>query len=69
MSALRGIVNWNKRQETVVTVRDDPYGVIRHWGYLAAMVYFSLLPAVLSRWVDFTVLAAVCMVVIIGSCV
>jgi protein-S-isoprenylcysteine O-methyltransferase Ste14 len=54
--------------ETVVIVREGPYRVIRHPGYLAEMVYFSVLPIVLSKWVPFTILAAICMVVAIASC-
>jgi protein-S-isoprenylcysteine O-methyltransferase Ste14 len=54
--------------ETVVIVREGPYRVIRHPGYLAEMVYFSLLPIVLSKWVPFTILAAICMVIAISSC-
>jgi protein-S-isoprenylcysteine O-methyltransferase Ste14 len=54
--------------ETVVIVREGPYRVIRHPGYLAEMVYFSLLPIVLSKWVPFTILAAICMVIVIASC-
>jgi len=54
--------------ETVVIVREGPYRVIRHPGYLAEMVYFSLLPIVLSKWVPFTILAAICMVIAIVSC-
>jgi protein-S-isoprenylcysteine O-methyltransferase Ste14 len=55
--------------ETVVIVRDGPYGVVRHPGYLAEMVYFSALPIILSKWVPFTILAAVCIVVTIALCV
>lgn len=55
--------------ETVVIVRDGPYGVVRHPGYLAEMVYFSALPIVLSEWVPFTILAALCIVVAIALCV
>jgi protein-S-isoprenylcysteine O-methyltransferase Ste14 len=54
--------------ETVVLVRDGPYAVIRHPGYLAEMVYFSALPVVVSKWVPFTVLTALCIVVAIASC-
>jgi len=54
--------------ETVVIVREGPYRVIRHPGYLAEMVYFSLLPIVLSKWVPFTILAAICIVIAIASC-
>jgi len=54
--------------ETVVLVREGPYRVIRHPGYLAEMIYFSLLPIVLSRWVPFTILAAICIVIAIASC-
>jgi protein-S-isoprenylcysteine O-methyltransferase Ste14 len=54
--------------ETVVIVREGPYRVIRHPGYLAEMVYFSVLPIVLSKWVPFTILAAICMVIAIASC-
>ena len=55
--------------ETVFIVRDGPYGVVRHPGYLAEMVYFSALPIVLSEWVPFTILAALCIVVAIALCV
>jgi protein-S-isoprenylcysteine O-methyltransferase Ste14 len=55
--------------ETVVIVRDGPYGVVRHPGYLAEMVYFSALPIVLSEWVPFTILAALCIVVAVALCV
>lgn len=55
--------------ETVVIVRDGPYGVVRHPGYLAEMVYFSTLPIVLSEWVPFTILAALCIVVAIALCI
>jgi protein-S-isoprenylcysteine O-methyltransferase Ste14 len=54
--------------ETVVIVREGPYRVIRHPGYLAEMVYFSVLPIVLSKWVPFTILAAICIVIAIASC-
>ena len=49
--------------ETVVIVREGPYRVIRHPGYLAELVYFALLPIVLSKWIPFTILAAVYIVV------
>jgi protein-S-isoprenylcysteine O-methyltransferase Ste14 len=55
--------------ETVVIVRDGPYGVVRHPGYLAEMVYFGVLPIVLSEWVPFTILAALCIVVANALCV
>ena len=54
--------------ETVVIVREGPYRVIRHPGYLAEMVYFGVLPIILSKWVPFTSLAAVCIVIAIASC-
>ena len=49
--------------ETVVIVREGPYRVIRHPGYLAELVYFALLPIVLSKWIPFTILATVYIVV------
>jgi protein-S-isoprenylcysteine O-methyltransferase Ste14 len=54
--------------ETVVIVREGPYRVVRHPGYLAEMTYFGLLPIVLSKWVPFTVLAAISMAIAIASC-
>lgn len=54
--------------ETVVIVREGPYRVIRHPGYLAEMIYFSLLPIVLSKWVPFTILAAISSAIAIASC-
>ena len=52
--------------ESVVIVREGPYKVIRHPGYLAELVYFPLLPIVLSRWVPFTILAVVYIIVWTG---
>ena len=53
--------------ETVVIVREGPYRVIRHPGYLAELIYFPLLPIVLSRWVPFTILAVAYIVVWTGA--
>jgi protein-S-isoprenylcysteine O-methyltransferase Ste14 len=53
--------------ETLVIVREGPYRVIRHPGYLAEMVYFSLLPILLSKWLPFTSLAVISIAVIIAS--
>jgi len=55
--------------ESVVIVREGPYKVIRHPGYLAELIYFPLLPIVLSRWVPFTILAIVYIVVWTGAIV
>jgi protein-S-isoprenylcysteine O-methyltransferase Ste14 len=52
--------------ETVVIVRDGPYGIVRHPGYLTEIVYFSALPIVLSEWVPFTILAAICIAVAVA---
>ena len=50
--------------ESLVIVREGPYAVIRHPGYLAEVVYFTLLPVVLSKWIGFTMLAIVYIAVI-----
>jgi len=55
--------------ESVVIIREGPYRVIRHPGYLAELIYFPLLPIVLSRWVPFTILAIVYIVVWTGAIV
>jgi protein-S-isoprenylcysteine O-methyltransferase Ste14 len=55
--------------ETVVVIREGPYRVIRHPGYLAELIYFPLLPIVLSRWVPFTILVVVYIVVWTGAIV
>jgi protein-S-isoprenylcysteine O-methyltransferase Ste14 len=53
--------------ETVIVIRQGPYRIIRHPGHLAEMSYFSLLPILLSRWVPFTVMAGISIVILIGS--
>lgn len=53
--------------ESLVIVREGPYAVIRHPGYLAEVVYFTLLPVVLSEWIGFTMLAIVYIAVIAVS--
>jgi len=55
--------------ESVIIVREGPYGVIRHPGYLAELIYFPLLPVVLSRWIPCTILAMVYIVVWTGAIV
>lgn len=50
--------------ESLVIIREGPYAVIRHPGYLAEVVYFTLLPVVLSKWISFTILAIVHIAVI-----
>ena len=66
--------SWRKKQggchdahETVVIIREGPYGIIRHPGYLAEITYFGLLPVALSEWLPFTVLAAVYYVAWLGA--
>ena len=57
----------NDAHETLVIFREGPYAVIRHPGYLAEVVYFTLLPVVLSEWIGFTMLAIVYIAVIAVS--
>nr|QNO52407.1 hypothetical protein IAKEDICC_00028 [Methanosarcinales archaeon ANME-1 ERB6] len=52
--------------ESVVIVREGPYKIVMHPGYLAEIVYFSLLPVILSKWLPFTILAVVYIVGWIG---
>ena len=52
--------------ESVVIVREGPYKIVRHPGYLAEIVYFSLLPIIPSKWLPFTILAVVYIVVWLG---
>lgn len=53
--------------ESVALIREGPYKVVRHPGYLAELIYFPLLPVVLSKWVPFTILAIVYIVVWTGA--
>ena len=53
--------------ESLYIVREGPYAVIRHPGYLAEVVYLALLPVVLSEWIGFTALAVVHIAVIVVS--
>ena len=52
--------------ESVVIVREGPYRVIRHPGYLAELIYFPLLPIVLSKWIPFTIFAIAFSIIWIG---
>jgi protein-S-isoprenylcysteine O-methyltransferase Ste14 len=73
--ALETWLNWMRQHqggchdthETVVIVREGPYRVIRHPGYLAEIVYFSLSPIVFSRLVPFTALAEIAIVLAVAS--
>lgn len=53
--------------ETVIIIRKGPYRIIRHPGHLAEMTYFSLLPILISKWVPFTVMAGISIVILIAS--
>ena len=53
--------------ESVVIVREGPYRIIRHPGYLAEIVYFSMVPIILSRWVPYTILAAVSTITVVAG--
>ena len=53
--------------ETVAIVREGPYAVIRHPGYLTEIAYFGLLPILLSEWVPFTILAAISIAIWVAS--
>lgn len=53
--------------ETVIVIREGPYRIIRHPGHLAEMSYLSLLPILLSRWIPFTVMAGISIVILIAS--
>jgi len=52
--------------ETVFLLKEGPYKVIRHPGFLAEMILCLSIPIVLSRWIPFTVLAVISCVVVIG---
>lgn len=53
--------------ETVVVVRQGPYEYIRHPGHLAEMIYFGMLPILLSFWIPFTLMAMLAIVSIVVS--
>ena len=52
--------------ESVVIVREGPYKVVRHPGYLAQLIYFPLIPIILSKWVPFTIFAIAFIITWIG---
>ncbi|MEW6103266.1 MAG: isoprenylcysteine carboxylmethyltransferase family protein [bacterium] len=52
--------------ESVVIVREGPYRVVRHPGYLAELIWLPLIPIILSEWVPFTISAIPGIVYIIG---
>lgn len=64
VSMRRRLGGLDDAHESLVIVREGPYAVIRHPGYLAEVVYFTLLPVVLSEWIGFTMLAIVYIAVI-----
>ena len=53
--------------ESVVVVRQGPYRIIRHPGYLAEIIYFAMLPIILSRWVPYTIFAGVGTILVVAS--
>ena len=52
--------------ETMFILKEGPYKVIRHPGFLAEMVLFPSIPIVLSRWIPFTMLSIISCVLVIG---
>lgn len=53
--------------ETITIIREGPYRLIRHPGYLAELIYFPVLPIALSRRIPFTMLAVVYSVVLVAA--
>ena len=51
--------------ETIFIIKEGPYKVIRHPGYLAEIILFLSIPIAFSIWIPFTVLAifAWCLVI------
>lgn len=64
VSMRRRLGGLDDAHESLVIVREGPYAIIRHPGYLAEVVYFTLLPVILSEWIGFTMLAIVYIAVI-----
>jgi protein-S-isoprenylcysteine O-methyltransferase Ste14 len=54
--------------ETLVFYREGPFRVIRHPGVLGGMMWFFLLPIILSRFVPFTILSIAAILVMAGLC-
>ena len=52
--------------ETVFLLKEGPYKIIRHPGFLAEIILCLSIPIALSRWIPFTVLAVISCVLVIG---
>ena len=59
----------NDVDETVFLVREGPYRVVRHPGYLAELFLYPSLTVALSAWIPFTVLTVISWVMVIGMIV
>jgi protein-S-isoprenylcysteine O-methyltransferase Ste14 len=54
--------------ETLVFYREGPYRIIRHPGVLGGMMWFFLLPIILSRVIPFTVLSIAAILIMAVLC-
>jgi protein-S-isoprenylcysteine O-methyltransferase Ste14 len=53
--------------ETIIFIRDGPYKIVRHPIALGMMCLFGLPPLVLSIWVPYNILTAVCQIIVFAS--
>jgi protein-S-isoprenylcysteine O-methyltransferase Ste14 len=66
VTSLRSRLGGVDAHESLIVVREGPYAVMRHPGYLSEIIYFSVLPVVLSPWIPFTATAFIYILVVIS---
>lgn len=64
VTSLRSRLGGVDAHESLIVVREGPYTVMRHPGYFSEIIYFSVLPVVLSSWIPFTAMAFIYILVV-----
>ncbi len=64
VTSLRSRLGGVDAHESLIVVREGPYTVMRHPGYLSEIIYFNVLPVVLSPWIPFTAMAFIYILVV-----
>jgi protein-S-isoprenylcysteine O-methyltransferase Ste14 len=59
LRATKGGCGWKGESETVILVREGPYGIVRHAAVLSTSIFFTLLTIILSPHVPFNILSVI----------
>ena len=59
LRATKGGTGWKGESETVILIKEGPYGIVRHGAALSFSGFFTLLTVILSPYIPFNILSVI----------